>query len=185
VLARLGRTARLAALLVATWSPRAFAQTSHPRVRWLSISDSGSTSFAVDLATLIRRADRLRVWVRSHHDVPRKFLPGDPSSSTYTLFRLNVDCAARRYRVLEGAWYDATHARVGQTPSSPGRWVAAVPGSVGEAVITLCSRPRILDGSYYRALVAWADSSGALDQHRETGDEAIETESLPRGRSDE
>jgi len=185
VFARLGRAARLAALLVATSCSRAFAQPSHARVRWLSISDSGSTSFAVDLATLIRHADQLRVWVRSDHDVPRKFLPGDPSSSTYTLFRLNVDCAARRYRVLEGAWYNATHARVGQTPSSPGRWVAAVPGSVGEAVITLCSRPGILDGSYYRALVAWADSSDALDQRHGTGDEAIETESSPRGRSDE
>jgi hypothetical protein len=104
--------------------------------------------------------DHLDLWIRETFPTLQNLTPTSEKKLLYksTIGRWSVDCADRRYRVLQGIYYSATGLVVHsyEQTEQESTWSTVIPESVGEAVVdSVCAADRLYDGSYTKELAAY------------------------------
>lgn len=155
-----------AAFLVAVCGMSLHAQGQRPTpYRWGLVYSDNEILVEVDLTTVKRTGEEFGVFIK-------EFFGKDTTDRTkraYTISRWSIDCSGYRFKVPQGAtysWDDSLLASFGDAGDKH-EWQYGLPGSRGEAVMGLCKRRGFLDGSYYRSLQLWADSTQALENERQ------------------
>ena len=100
---------------------------------WTRLSETDNYIYYVDLATIRRNGNLVKIWTLADFKAVRKnagksFL-SEKSQSEY-------DCKEEKSRILAFTWFDGKmgSGKVVVSDSDPGKWSPIQPGSVGEAL---------------------------------------------------
>lgn len=137
-------------------------------VRWQSIGSTTDATWSIDMESMHQRSDGVtQLWARNAFKIPHRVTPIDRAPASYTLMHIELDCGERRYRVLEGIWYDAKQTVIGSAPHDDGvAWMYPPPSTIMEELVGLCKTPAMLDGSIYRLLTATVDTAKVRSSER-------------------
>ena len=103
--------------------------------RWVTVSSSKEQRYAVNAATISRSGNILNAWFLSVF----KGAEGEKGYD-YTVNEYQIDCSARRLRMLQGFGYRMNGDVVDGT-SEPGNWNGVAPESFGESMIQKTCNP--------------------------------------------